>query len=102
MCDDEGEDEDGKEGEWEDEHVEEAVVPPSYAVPHPWTVVVKALCVDRDRHSKVGWEKFIFEKSMASSFIYLSHHVAATVIYAPHAVFMFKSSILTGQLIKNK
>lgn len=51
--DDEGEDEDGEEGEREDEHVEETVVPPSHAVPHPRTVVVKPLCVDRERVRKV-------------------------------------------------
>ena len=44
VCDDEGENEDGEEGEGEDEHVEETVVPSSHAVPHPGTVVVKALC----------------------------------------------------------
>ena len=49
MRDDEGEDEDGEEGEWEDEHVEETVVPPSHAVPHPGTVVVETLCVDKER-----------------------------------------------------
>ena len=44
VCDDEGEYEDGEEGEGEDEHVEETVVPSSHAVPHPRTVMVKALC----------------------------------------------------------
>lgn len=43
MRDDKGEDEDGEEGEREDEHIEETVVPPSHTVPHPGTVVVKAL-----------------------------------------------------------
>ena len=33
-----------EEGEGEDEHVEETVVPSSHAVPHPGTVMVKALC----------------------------------------------------------
>lgn len=42
MCDDKGKDEDGEEGEGEDEQVEKAVVPPSDAVPHPRTVMVKA------------------------------------------------------------
>lgn len=46
MRDDEGEDEDGEEGEREDEHVEETVVPPPDAVSHPGTVVVEALCGD--------------------------------------------------------
>lgn len=41
--DDKGEDEDGEEGERQDEHVEEAVVPPSHAVAHPGTVVVETL-----------------------------------------------------------
>lgn len=50
MCDDEGEDEDGEEGEREDEHVEETVVPPPHAVPHPGTVVVEALCEDRKKN----------------------------------------------------
>ena len=43
MSDDEGEDEDGEEGERQDEQVEEAVVPPPHAVPHPRTVMVEAL-----------------------------------------------------------
>ncbi len=43
MCDDEGEDEYGEEGERQDEQVEEAVVPPSDAVSHPGTVMVKTL-----------------------------------------------------------
>lgn len=43
VCDDEGEDEDGEEGEREDEQVEEAIVPPANAVPHPGTVMVKTL-----------------------------------------------------------
>lgn len=43
VCDDEGEDEDGEEGERQDEHVEEPVVPPSHAVAHPGTVVVETL-----------------------------------------------------------
>lgn len=49
MRDDEGEDEDGEEGEREDEHVEETVVPPSHTIPHPGTVVVETLCVDKER-----------------------------------------------------
>lgn len=49
MRDDEGKDEDGEEGEREDEHVEETVVPPPHAVPHPGTVVVEALCEDREK-----------------------------------------------------
>lgn len=53
MRDDEGEDEDGEEGEREDEHVEEAVVPPPHAVPHPGTVVVEALCVERERRTSL-------------------------------------------------
>lgn len=53
MRDDKGEDEDGEEGERKDEHVEETVVPPSHTVSHPGTVVVKALCMDKDRHNKV-------------------------------------------------
>lgn len=52
MRDDEGEDEDGEEGEREDEHVEETVVPPPHAVPHPGTVVVEALCEDRGKNKK--------------------------------------------------
>lgn len=52
MRDDEGEDEDGEEGEREDEHVEEAVVPPPYAVAHPGTVVVEALCGDTTGREK--------------------------------------------------
>lgn len=43
VCDDEGEDEDGEEGQRDDEQVEEAVVPPADAVPHPGTVMVEAL-----------------------------------------------------------
>jgi len=43
VCDDEGKDEDGEEGEGEDEEVEEPVVPPSDAVPHPGTVMVEPL-----------------------------------------------------------
>lgn len=49
MSDDKGKDEYREEGQRKDEHVEEAVVPPSHAVPHPGTVVVKTLCVDRER-----------------------------------------------------
>ncbi len=41
--DDEGEDEDGEEGEWEDEQVEEAIVPPPHAVAHPRAVMIKSL-----------------------------------------------------------
>lgn len=52
MRDDEREDEDGEEGEREDEHVEETVVPPSHAVPHPGTVVVKTLCMNRERQTE--------------------------------------------------
>lgn len=78
MCDDEGEDEDGKEGEREDEHVEETVVPPSNAVPHPRTVVVKTLCVDRDKQSK----KSLFWIQACPPTSHLFHHVAATVRYA--------------------
>lgn len=43
VCDDESEDEDGEEREREYEQVEEAVVPPSDAVPHPGTVMVETL-----------------------------------------------------------
>lgn len=55
MCDDKGKDEDGEEGQREDEHVEETVVPPSHAVSHPGTVVVKPLCMDRERHKYLFW-----------------------------------------------
>ena len=55
MRDDKGEDEDGEEGEREDEHVEETVVSPSYAVPHPGTVVVKTLWEDTKRKEKLVW-----------------------------------------------
>lgn len=43
VSDDKGKDEYSEEGERKDEHVEKTVVPPSYAVPHPGTVVVKTL-----------------------------------------------------------
>ena len=62
MCDDEGEDEDSEEGEREDEHVEETVVPPPHAVPNPGTVVVKTLCMDRQGEQ----EKFILDTSTHS------------------------------------
>lgn len=55
MRDDEGEDEDGEEGEREDEHVEEAVVPPPHAVPHPGTVVVEALCEDKEKKNHCAY-----------------------------------------------
>lgn len=54
MRDDEGEDEDGEEGERQDEHVEEAVVPPPDAVSHPGTVMVEALCGGREREKKTS------------------------------------------------
>ncbi len=60
MCDDEGEDEDGEEGEREDEHVEETVVPPSNTVSHPRTVVVKTLCMDRERQMVWDSKKSLF------------------------------------------
>lgn len=43
MRDDEGKDEDGEKGQGEDEEVEEAIVPPANAVPHPGTVMVETL-----------------------------------------------------------
>lgn len=52
MRDDEGEDEDGEEGERQDEHVEETVVPPSHTVAHPGTVVVKTLWEGRHAHKE--------------------------------------------------
>jgi hypothetical protein len=51
MCDDKGEDEDCEEGEGEDEHVEETVVPLPNTVPHPGTVVVKTLCGEREERN---------------------------------------------------
>lgn len=46
MRDDEGEDEDCEEGQRQDEHVEEAVVPLSNAVPYPGAVMIEPLCAE--------------------------------------------------------
>lgn len=46
--DDEGEDEDCEEGQRQDEHVEEAVVPLPDAVAHPGAVVIESLCGERE------------------------------------------------------
>lgn len=51
MRDDEGEDEDGEEGQRQDKHVEEAVVPLSDAVPDPGTVMIEAVCAEDERKS---------------------------------------------------
>lgn len=51
VCDDEGEDEDCEERQRQDEHVEEAVVPLSDAVPHPGAVVIEPLCTEIKRES---------------------------------------------------
>lgn len=51
MRDDEREDEDCEEGQRQDEHVEEAVVPLSHAVPHPGAVMIEALCTEIKRES---------------------------------------------------
>ena len=54
VCDDKGEYEDGEEGEGENEHVEETVVPSSHAVSHPRTVMVKTLCEGERRIETEG------------------------------------------------
>lgn len=48
----EGEDVNGEQGERQGEHVEVSVVPLAHAVPHPGTVVIKAVCGGEKKRSR--------------------------------------------------